>query len=427
MTPVRRTSRVAVGTVASRHFLPMARVLTESLRQFHPDVPFVLALAEPESTPPGGIQWCEAVPIDALGLPSLREYRFQYTLSQIVISAKAYLLRYLLDRGFDRAVFLDCDILVLGDISSLLWPPEEASIQLTPHLLDPIGAARGIDDELTILKSGVFNGGFIGVAESSAARRFLDWFQRRLTTDCRHDLQAGLHNDQRWLDLAPALFPATRIERDPGANVAYWNLHERRVTVDGGEDVRVNGAPARFFHFSGYDPAEPRLPSRYRPALCREHLGAARILFDRYTALTKAAGWSERLWPDRAFTSVDAFATFDNGMPIPPIVRRIFQAEGGADGRFGDPFRTTGPGSFFRWLHSMVDGIPQLWRSVHALRPDLRSAYPDLAGRDRNRFIAWAASSGASELGLTGFPPDPAPLGSGTDGAHAVSPSLPAS
>jgi hypothetical protein len=114
-------------------------------------------------------------------------------------------------------------------------------------------------------------------------------------------------------------------------------------------------------------------------------------------------------------------------MPIPPIVRRIFQAEGGADGRFGDPFRTTGPGSFFRWLHSMVDGIPQLWRSVHALRPDLRSAYPDLAGRDRNRFIAWAASSGASELGLTGFPPDPAPLGSGTDGAHAVSPSLPAS
>jgi hypothetical protein len=284
-------SRVAVGTVASEAFLPFVRVLVDSLRRFHPDVPFVLALAEPEATSPDSIDWCDAVPIDVIGLPPLGEYRTRYTLSEIVISAKAFLLRYLLDRGFERAVFLDCDILVLGDLSGLLRPACRAPIQLTPHVLERIDSS--MSEELVLLRSGVFNGGFVGVEESAEARRFLDWLQRRLATHCRHDLASGLHNDQRWLDLVPALFPQTRIERDPGANVAYWNLHERCLTIVNGA-VLVNGGPGRFFHFSGYDPSEPEQPTRYRPQLTRRALGCASIIFDRYADLLRSAGWRAR-------------------------------------------------------------------------------------------------------------------------------------
>jgi hypothetical protein len=288
-------TRVAVGTVASEAFLPFVRVLVDSLRRFHPEVPFILVLAEPEATPPDSIDWCEAVPIDEIGLPPLEEVRTRYTLSEIVISAKAFLLRYLLDRGFERAVFLDCDILVLGDLSGLLRPACPAPIQLTPHVLDRIDGS--VSQELLLLRSGVFNGGFVGVEESAEARRFLDWLQRRLVVHCRHDLATGLHNDQRWLDLVPALFPQTRIERDPGANVAYWNLHERSLTV-ANDAVLVNGGPGRFFHFSGYDPSKPEQPTRYRPQLARSDLGCAGVVFDRYADLLRTAGWRARPWRD---------------------------------------------------------------------------------------------------------------------------------
>ena len=40
-----------------------------------------------------------------------------------------------------------------------------------------------------------------------------------------------MHYDQRWLDLVPALFDDVHIVRDPGCNVAYWNLPERYVTL----------------------------------------------------------------------------------------------------------------------------------------------------------------------------------------------------
>ena len=34
----------------------------------------------------------------------------------------------------------------------------------------------------------------------------------------------GVYTDQRWCDLVPALFDGVKVLRDPGLNVASWNL-----------------------------------------------------------------------------------------------------------------------------------------------------------------------------------------------------------
>jgi hypothetical protein len=51
--------------------------------------------------------------------------------------------------------------------------------------------------ELTILRTGVYNLGCIGVANTANARAMLDWWDARLAAFCRNDVQSGLFFDQR--------------------------------------------------------------------------------------------------------------------------------------------------------------------------------------------------------------------------------------
>ena len=128
-------------------------------------------------------------------------------------------------------MFLDADILVVDELTPLLDAIAQHAIVLTPHLLDSLSGPEAVARELNILQSGVCNGGCIAVSQSDSARRFLSWFADRLRTHCCHDRGQGMHFDQRWLDLVPALFDDVHMLRDPGCNVAYWNLPERNVLI----------------------------------------------------------------------------------------------------------------------------------------------------------------------------------------------------
>lgn len=387
------TGRVAVGTVVSKRYLPFARALADSFRRRHPDVPIFVALSdevedcfEPVDEP------FPIVPFSELRIPSVRAFLFRYSDRQVAVASKPYLLSHLLDRGFAGALFLDADILVLDEVGDLLECARRHAITLVPHLLAPLEGTDRVARELNILQSGVFNGGVVAVRESATARRFLAWWQERLHTHCRYALEEGMHRDQRWLDLVPSFFDDVHVFRDPGYNVAYWNLQERPLQLVGDERVVLDDGPCRLFHFSGYDPARPDVVTRYWPLLSMADIGEAAIVFQRYRQAVEEAGWSEtREWPY-------ANGRFDNGVPIPDIARELYLDLGEEAEEFGDPFRTDGLGSCFDWLNEPVaDGITRLWHSVHARRDDLQTAFPDPLGADREAFARWTFSSGERE------------------------------
>jgi hypothetical protein len=180
--------------------------------------------------------------------------------------------------GFaDAVLYLDSDVEVFASLEPLLDLTREHSLVLTPHLTEPPPLALEPGEEATRLAGGVYNNGFLGV--SRAARPFLEWWRSRLARHCRNDLANGYFVDQRWVDLAPALFPFHAL-RDPGANVAAWNLITRRVEETAGGYL-VDGAPLRFFHFSGFDPERPYLLSKWLlpspHTLLSEHPALARV------------------------------------------------------------------------------------------------------------------------------------------------------
>ena len=392
-------AEIAACTIISKNYISYARTLANSFLAHHPGSPFFVLLVdridshfEPES------EKFHLTGIDALHIPDLSRFCFQYTILELNTAVKPYFLSHLLEEyGFKKLIYLDPDIVITENLSELSRLLDQHSIILTPHL------TAQIDDsykptELDILLAGSYNLGFLAIGATPTTRTFLKWWQDRLYANCQIAFDKGMFVDQRWIDLVPGLFDGVHILREPEYNVAYWNLHSRSVEFSNGR-LTVNGEPCRFFHFSGFDPNEISTISKHQNRFTIDRIGSLAGLFEYYRDLLWSNGYREtRQWPY-------AFDCFSNDMRIPDVVRAMYRALGQNCGRFGDPFSADGPHSFFRWLQERVDGerepgrvITRLWYEIYQGRPDLQRAYPDVLGRDREGFLTWICDKRAGRV-----------------------------
>jgi glycosyltransferase involved in cell wall biosynthesis/SAM-dependent methyltransferase len=249
--------------------------------------------------------------------------------------------------------------------------------------------------EQDILISGAYNLGFIALRRSPESSRLLEWWRERLNDMCRVDPANGLMVDQRWIDLVPSLFPSAFILRDDTYNVAYWNLHAREIARDG-DVYTCNGRPLAMFHFSGYNPERPDVISKHQTRTELVAGSALRELFDAYGRAMLDAGYLEsKAWGY-------GLATFDNGIGLHAIFRRLYHDLGEERRRFGDPLAVGGDDSFYDWATTADPGrrnLSPFLEMAYRLRYDIQGAFPDVAGPDRARFLAWAIGQGALEFG----------------------------
>ena len=108
------------------------------------------------------------------------------------------------------------------------------------------------------MATGMYNLGFMGTGVGSIDSGFLEFWKTRLERDAVVDFANMLFTDQRWVDFIDC-FPH-HVIRDPGCNVAYWNIGQRPLTRQG-DVISADGRPLVFFHFSGLDPTRPHLLS----------------------------------------------------------------------------------------------------------------------------------------------------------------------
>ena len=399
------TGGPAACTIVSKNYLPFARVLARSFHAKHPDAPFFVLLVDrvdgafdPAEEP------FELIEIESLGnVPDLRSFLFRYTLLEVNTAVKPFLLEHLLvDREIEKLVYFDPDIQIFGPLDELSALLDHHEIVLTPHLTEPIEDELH-PGELAILQSGAYNLGFLALRRSPAVDRLLDWWGRRLLEHCRVDLARGLFVDQKWMDLVPGLHPGTHVLASPAYNVAYWNLHGRRIlaAAEGDPRPRVNGEPLVFFHFSGFDPRDAWRVSKHQNRFTLGTVGdEAKALYLGYRDRLLAEGFLEER--GRPY----AYASFADGTPIPDVARAFYLSLGPERERFGDPF-ATGEGSFLAWANAPAKGVAspggylsRLLLHLHRARPDLVQSFPDPAGRDLRRFARWLEDAGPREYGL---------------------------
>jgi len=396
-------------TIVSKNYLAFARVLAASFRRHCPGGRFFVLLVDrnDDHIDPTAEDF-ELLEIEELArdrpggnVDDLPGFVFKYSLLEANTAIKPFLLEYLFERhDLANLVYFDPDIQIFRPLDELASLVEKYSVVLTPHLTSPIddGAHPG---ELAVLQAGSYNLGFVALRHTEVSRRLLTWWRDRLYERCVVRIEDGLFVDQKWMDLVPGLFKDVYVLTHPGYNVAYWNLHDRPISIENGE-AKSAGEPLYFFHFSGIDPDALEQVSKHQDRYTLGEIGGAAELYRGYRDALLEAGYREaKPWPY-------AFGRFSNGAPIPDAARRLYLDLGPRRRkRFGDPFDAERPRSYFEWLNQPVDPkakeppyLNQLLYALYQTRSDLRRIFPDPAGKDFYDFCSWVEGFGRYELEL---------------------------
>ncbi|MGH8460789.1 MAG: hypothetical protein ACRESS_04220 [Stenotrophobium sp.] len=272
-----RRGGLAFCSIATPSHVPQAVACLQSIHRYHEDARYFLLLVNAEGQQVSSLpDTTEALSIeDCVGADDLRMMRKRYSITELCFAVKPFLIATLLEAGMDQVHYLDSDCLAFNCMTPLVLDLANADLLLTPHCLSPVPEDGQSPSALTLLKAGTFNAGYISVRRTGQGADFVAWLSSMTIRYAKNAPKEGMCGDQRWLDLTPALFPGMAICRHPGANVAYWNLHERKVLRDSEGHFRVNDQALIFFHFSGHVATHPTQLSKHQnrhPLIPGSHL-----------------------------------------------------------------------------------------------------------------------------------------------------------
>lgn len=385
-----------VCTIIAQNYVAHARVLARSLLEQNPDARLWTLVIDDFSRHIDAAQepFTILTPAD-VGCDEFTHMALRYSVLELSTAVKPWLMRHLMRETGGPVTYLDPDIKIYGPLERLDELAARHGVVLTPHNSEPIPADGRNPSQVDVMIAGIYNLGYVSLAPRPEVDRLLDWWADRLRRDCRVDPTWGYFVDQRWFDLVPGFMSDLAIVRDPEYNLAYWNLHERRLEhVDG--RYLVDGRPLAFFHFSGFDPEQPLILSRHQNRIDVLDHPVLEQLLAEYAADVMSEGHGvSRHWPY-------AYHALGDGTRLDEKLRALFDTFADEhDDSVESPFTLAGARAFDGWLREQAPGAPagisRAVARVYEDRADLRGAFPDVAGEDRSAFLRWASGVGVDE------------------------------
>jgi hypothetical protein len=249
-------------TIATRSHYKYAVALATSLQRYHPGLKLCVLLLDFDD------DWrinrspsIEVFRLEELRVANIADMKIYFNAFELSNCLKPFFIAHLLDKGFEKLVYLDADILVVGCFDDLFRMLNRYSFVLSPHWLRPEIVENSDVSVNNIADLGIYNGGMWGIQKDS--KNVLSWLMQFLPVLGFDDRKSGMFVDQKILPLAAQLFiHQFGCFEHPGYNVGYWNLHEREINKDGNRYV-INGQPAIFFHLSGFKAEHPETFSQH--------------------------------------------------------------------------------------------------------------------------------------------------------------------
>jgi len=336
--------KTVVFTSAATNYLPKVRKLFASIREHHPEWETVLALPDRDV---GAIDFAvepidEVLLVEQLDIPDRERWIYYHAIVELATAIKPFVLKQLLDRpGVDRVLYFDPDMVLFSRLDDLMASLDGHNVALTPHQTRPDATLDAIrDNEISSLKHGIYNLGFVGVNANQEGKRFAAWWAERIYHFCIADIPNGLFTDQRWIDFVPVFFDGVAILKNPRFNVATWNLTTRHFAGSREAGFTVDGQPLGFYHFTGFDSgAHQVMATKNAPGNT-----AVQSLVDWYREETRFDAL------DPASQVRWAFARYQDGGDIPLQHRRLYRARPDLQQVYPHPFEVSADGSVQQWM-----------------------------------------------------------------------------
>jgi glycosyltransferase involved in cell wall biosynthesis/SAM-dependent methyltransferase len=389
-----------ICTIIAKNYVPFARVLARSFAEQHPDGRCsVLVVDSFEGHLDPGSEPFEILTPEDIDCPQFASMAVIYDVLELCTAVKPWLLKHLLaESGPEGVVYLDPDIRIYSPLSDLEPLTRAHGVVVTPHVLTPVPRDGRRPNEHDLMIAGTYNLGFLSIGPGPQSEQLLEWWSERLRYDCLVDPAQGYFVDQRWFDLLPSIVESFHVLRDPGYNVAYWNLHGAPLehSPDG---LLAGDRPLRFFHFSGFDPDAPMVLSRHQTRVDVQSDAVLSELCLGYASELREADYEEaRRW------TFD-FAALPDGTELSSGLRRLLRAAELNGAEPLESFTPAGLSSYYDSLNEPLtpDGPAEVTRAMNGVyfeRPDLRRAFPDFAGEHSGEFLRWMREEGREQLSL---------------------------
>jgi hypothetical protein len=264
----------AFCTIATRSHLKYAIALGKALDRYHPDLNVcILAVDFTSDSVLPRSKNIELIALDALKFDEIGDMKIYFNAFELSNALKPFLIFHLLQKRFERVVYLDADIFVVGNFKLLFELLDRNEFVLSPHWLYPEVSKDSVLSVANIADLGIYNGGMWGLRRGEGSSRMLQWLMHFLPCFGFDDQENQMWTDQKLLPLLVQLYQSYfGCIEDPGYNIAYWNLHERQVRRENGR-YYANDQPVVFFHLSQFpigaaDPfADNRLWTRQIPVV----------------------------------------------------------------------------------------------------------------------------------------------------------------
>lgn len=342
----------AIFTACSVNYLSKAVAMCLSALEHEPQASVFILLVDAKrditlDDPRIRILWAED-----LNFPDYLKCAFKYNIIEFNTALKPFTTLQLLS-SYERVIYLDPDVCIFSPLTTIHAGLDEYSAVFTPHAMTPYdGVGRPCDRDL--LRFGSCNLGFFAVRRSESSERLLKWWHERCREECFYEPHQGLGVDQKWIDLAFSFFNDLLLLKDPGLNVAFWNLHERMISRTS-QGWRVNGDVALgFIHFSSFVESDENMiadkQTRYAPG-SRPDFSLAAAVYRGYLQQAKAV-----------VTVIDPayrYSQFDNGDVISPALRRFYAVSDQSDVRAAvNPFAANGTVHRFARDYGLISNQP---------------------------------------------------------------------
>ncbi len=250
-------------------YLNRARILVRTVKSYHPNAHFIVCISD---LPPPDFQFNqsdelfdEVVWLTDLQIPNLSGWIFMHDIVELCTAVKGPVLLKIAQQRGGKIIYLDPDIALFGSLDSVISLLDTYDIVLTPHQLSPEKIKYAvIDNEICSLQHGVFNLGFVAINAQNEGLQFAHWWNDRLIDFCYDDIPNGLFVDQKWCDMAPCFYKNLHILRDPGYNVASWNISNRELSMSHNGRLLVNDHfELVFYHFTKAGPIGDQMTEKY--------------------------------------------------------------------------------------------------------------------------------------------------------------------